>query len=429
VIFLYLLLIQCSIYSAQYFQDQINAGYVARNWNESEAYVHVGYPVKVKFFEDDINSVSHNRVSIFSPGFYGPENSVIGAPSIIEIFPTLPEKITDGWLPGDFFVFDPKCSGKVGPEFRKSVSFGKNEDAFALIYCLNKLYESGINEQSGITIHAQCYGFRRLLYTLYYLSNNEQTDLVENFFLKVGFLESSIDRVRREKLLSMIHSFCLQTPLKQASDGPVSIGYNKVIKKIEQGLIIAGTTMRFGMPFLPSQQNKGLLNLFGIGLFSLPIIFAGINNYFKLDYYIAKHYILPHYYSFDNTNELSENTIMPKLQYLRNENPHWSLFMTTAKHDWVVGNWGVPEFFNSFPVADERKYLIPSPYFGHCKVSDQQIKAKNAFLRKYGSSYYKFPEQILEEGEEILNFAQKGQATNINEYIKYMESEDNQLCD
>lgn len=356
---------------------------------------------------------------------YPPENE-LPAPSIIETFPILPEKIERGWLPGDFFVFDPKCSGKKGREFEKSLSFGQKEDAFALIYCLNKLYEAGINEESGITVHAQCYGFRRLRYALYYLSNNEQTPLVESFFLKAGFSETSIDRIRREKLLSMIHSFCLQTPLKHASDGPVSIGYNKVVKKIEYSLMIIGAALRFGIPFLQAQQNKNSLHLLGIGLFSLPIIFGKINNYFKIDHYAANNYLLPYYYSHDN--ELSEDIIMSKLQYLRNDNPHWSLFMTTAKNDWVVGNWKVAEFFNEFPVCDEQKYLIPSPHFGHCKVSGDQIKAKNAFLRKYGSSYYKFPEQILKEGEEILDFAQKGQATNIHEYIEYMESTDNTIA-
>lgn len=424
--FYFLLLIHFSIYSAysqNYYSNQVNAAYVARNWNKSESFNQVGYPVKVKFFEDDINSVSHNRISIFSPGLYPPEND-LPAPSIVETFPMLPEKTKKGWLPGDFFVFDPKFSGKEGREFEQSLSFGQKEDAFALIYCLNKLYDAGIDEEPGITIHAQCYGFRRLRYMLYYLSNNEQTPLVENFFLKAGFLENSIDRIRRAKLLSMIRSFCLQTPLKQASDGPVSIGYNKVVKKIEYSVMIIGAAMRFGAPFLQAQQS--VLNLFGIGLFSLPIIFGKINNHFKLDHYAANNYLLPYYYSHDN--ELSEDIITSKLQCLRNDNPHWSLFMTTAKNDLVVGDWNVAEFFNNFPVSDEQKYLIPSPYFGHCNVSGGQIKSKNAFLRKYDSSYHKFPEKILKEGEEILDFAQKGQATNINEYIEYMESTDSTVA-
>lgn len=67
MLYLFFLSIPWLIYSSNYYLDQSNTAYVARNWNENESLTQVGYPIKTRFFEDDINTISHNKISIFSP--------------------------------------------------------------------------------------------------------------------------------------------------------------------------------------------------------------------------------------------------------------------------------------------------------------------------------------------------------------------------
>lgn len=410
--------------SNDYNTQRIAACRVAEYWQKGPT-AHtkdiVGYNYNTAFFVQTGSDVCNNRINLFSPGLYKPTKT-LRTLSFTEDFQGLPERTLTGWLPGDFFIFDPEFCASNKETFRKKLSWGQNKDAFALIYSLNSLYNAGIKE---FTVHGQCFGTCRLVHALYYLSCNEQSNQVNNFFLK-----ANIDRIRKEELMGSIKTICLQTPLKQASDSLISGADSIIAKPIFAIKLLSALTSQYFLAqssIYHDGSNSNQLLLQGIGIFALPVIISLSNSIFNLDKKIIRNSILPNYCTYDGSHP-DEIAMLKKIAHIKNDYPEKSFFMTTAKNDRVVGDWNVAEFFNEFPVCDEQKYLIPSPQFGHCKVNHDQIKAKNAFLRKYGSSYYKFPEQILKEGEEILDFAQKGQATDIHEYIEYMESTDNTVA-
>lgn len=417
-------IINASTSNNNYNNERIANSRVAEYWQQGPS-AHtkniVGYNYKTAFFVQTGSDVCNNRINLFSPGLYKPTKN-LRTLNFTEDFNGLPERTLTGWLPGDFFICDPEFSGSNKETFRKKLSWGQNKDAFAFIYSINRLYDAGIKE---FTIHGQCFGTCRLTHALYYLSSNQQSNEVNNFFLR-----ADIDRIRKAELMQSIETICLQTPLKRASDSLISGAYTNIETPLFAIKLVSALASQFllaqsGVAHNESNSNQLLLR--GIGLFAFPVIISLSNYYFNLDKKIIRNGIFPHYCTYDGSQP-DELTMLKKIGYIKNDYPQKSFFMTTAKSDRVVGDWGVPEFFNAFPVSDERKYLVPSAKFGHCKVSDEQIKAKNAFLRKYGSSYYKFPEQILEEGEKILDFAQKGQKNNINEYIAYMEDPDSTVA-
>jgi hypothetical protein len=370
-------------------------------WSLKDACKATGASFKAKLVRDrESRSTSIlQRLTIFSPGLATDPFCRIINPLATEIFPEM--KGTHPLVyPGDFFVFDTPDQGFNTLASIKKASFGQN-DAFRLIYTLKKLKDRGIQE---IDIDTLCYGTLRVVHALGILNLPHEYSGALSILSNMG-LEN---RIEREQILSMIRSITIHSPLKQVEDI-----FEKHVKSslLTGGIICTSASL---LPLLqkpifnPAENYRRNICLFGlsmiaVGTFLSKPLAKGL-CYFGLPLITSYNSATPNPY-----------TMLKKLEHLKREYPQLSVLMTSHAIDFIVGN-DIEEFFRSFPVEDNRKYLVVSSEKGHTRQTQEQINARHAFRKLYGSSYYNL--DSLEKGLLILDAAQKGQTADLQTYIK-----------
>jgi hypothetical protein len=365
---------------------------VVTEWDVNEAERVVGDPFEVNLCYEDFEGGSvavANRLSIYSQGMalnlldFNNE-----FPKHTKIFSQMKKKDPTNY-PGDYFIANPRSAGEKNPQATKLLSFGQREDAFRLIYSLNKLRQAGIKE---LNIDAMCYGTLRVINAMYALAYPHKSSGAVEFFEK-----ANMDRIDREKMLSMLRTINFQASLKLPSDTvgarmrPMAMGAI-ALKEKAMGIVL---------------DDSGRKKIYDGGAIG------------KTLFYLIAPRTTSMAFSSPTVYEM-----LASMEYFKREYPLIAYLYLPKNKDIVVGDWDIDTFFDVLPAENDRKYLIPSHDENHKTLDEIQIWAKNALAVREGGSYYNVP-RLLTFGSKILQFAQKNQYNSTETYIEFMSKKEN----
>lgn len=346
---------------------------------------------KAGLFVDSDSMIVKNRLSLYSPGLALPtlthSDDVEGYASVVGNFAKI--KDNSKWLYGDYALFNPVYS-EINSNFPlKTISFGQGDDAFRMILLLNDLVKKGLSE---IDIDGVCLGFLRTINILFALGHSHEYPGAEQFFAAAG-----IDRIDREKMLAAIRSMTFNAPLKNPADFVRAICVDPIANGLSKFFF------------------DKLLNVYNINSQVIPYCKALTTlsdfqkkplNYIKDNLALALfHMIVVPYTSYDITYP-EVNFMMGKMSHYRVDYPKLSALFLMKNTDQVVGDYdSQSKFFQSVPVNDDQKIIIPSCLQGNqLGVDVMQRAAVLAWHKKNGGSYADI-KSYLQLGEEVVNFA------------------------
>ncbi len=372
-------------------------------------YVNGSYTVNL--FTDQNNIVEKKRLTYYCMGLpVAPvpcQNNEQVYPVLSDIFHIIQKNSAPGTYPSDYVVNDVSAAGHKVLDALNLISFGQGADAFRMALVLNGLYKAGLE----FDIDGICFGTQQILNCLFLLGHPEEYPQAEKFFAAVG-----IDRIDREKILSMIRTISLNASLKDPADPVINLLKGKLIQvpgSLLQASIIGGSI------FTRSSRSVLTATCVCAGLQFLKST-NGLRPVAKTIFNRYAHSYLPSY----DSKYPSIKIMLERMQHYKKDYPQLAGLYMTKKGDPVVGGFDNDIFFQALPMQDERKYLIPSSDSDHVSIDRLQISAKNAFWQKYESSHCSIP-SMLKVGHNLLGLAQENQYKNIGHYITEMENRNN----
>lgn len=399
--FVYLLISIIGLTASEYHKSVLVPAYkTVTDWKvspEVAPFVRGQYDVNL-FCDDPSDTCDKKRLTYYSLGL--PIVSILKGrpyPVVTNSFSKVKQGFELGTYPSDYIVNNVSAAGLKNRAALDHISFGQGvDDAFRTILLWNALYCNGVE---GLDVDGICFGTLRIINALFALGHPEEYPGAEEFFTAAG-----IDRIDREKILSMIQTISFNASLKEPSHSVV----NGVKRLIDKGYQLSASQLaRFESPeinfSLREKRSKDFSMLVGEKLFN---IFAS--------------FYLPSY----DSKYPSIKKMLIGIEHYKRDYPQLAGLCMTKKDDIVVGGFENDTFFMNFPMQDSKKYLIPSSDFDHVTIHPLQRAAKNAFLEKYGASHYTI-RSILKVGHKLLEIAQKNQYKNIGHYITEMEKQDN----
>jgi hypothetical protein len=373
-------------------------------WNVSpEVTPFVKGTYDINFFCDAPSVICEKRrLTYYFPGL--PIPTIIQGrplPAMTRAFGRAKESTEFGTYPSDYVVNDASAAGLTKRDIFNCLSFGQGEDAFRSILAWHALCGHGLK----LDLDGMCFGTLRVINALFALGHPESYPGAEKFFTAAG-----IDRIDREKMLSMIQTISLNVSLKEPSHA---------VANVIDVLLKYGTPLLVGGSLLVNRSINNIL-LKGLVFTTAQTVRSGKRELGRAVFDASSSVFLP---SYDSTYPSIEK-MLNGMEHYKKDYPQLAALYMIKKNDMIVGGFDNDKFFLNLPVQDLRKYLMPSPDSNHVTIDPQQRAAKNAFFEKYGSSHYTAP-SILQVGRKLLEHAQDNQYKNIDHYIAEMEGRDN----